>query len=491
MSKFDVCVVGNGVLGLSTARSLLLENPTLRVAVVGPGARLRGASSAAGAMLGCFGEITHKLSTSPLGRKKIDFAYQATGLWPSWIESINAELPAEMHLAPDMGTFIINNNKSGTIEDANFSAILACLEQYQAKWEDVEPSEIPGLDPAADGRPLRAIFVPGEGSLGSGRLLAALTEIHQRSSSVTLYDDEVAKLELDESKVHGVVLASDGTRIEAPVVVLAAGVASQPLLDQHPWLARRIPRVFAGGGNSVVLDTDQDVCPHTVRTPNRAFACGLHQVPRGKQRAYIGATNHITTRPFERANVSDMYFLLECAMEQLHQGYQSARLVSWHAGNRPVPIDGCPLIGKTSVDGLWMLTGTYRDGLHLSPLLTRSLASEILGGAALLEHPFAPERKPLPLYTREEAIEAAVEHYTAVGYEHKMTIPKVGWHTLFERQYRATAEAVYSAIDSPYTLPPEFVPMIDSDRDNQVRFFREYFQEVASAWGEPDEGGAA
>lgn len=492
MSKFDVCVIGNGVLGLSTARALVLENPKLRVAVIGPAPRLRGASGAAGAMLGCFGEVTHKLTTSPFGKVKIDLAFRATGMWPRWIESLNAELPADMHLRPDMGTFIINNNKSGTIEDANYAAIIATLNQYQARWEEVVPADIPGLDPADDGRPLRAIFVPGEGSLDSGRLLAALTEVHQRSSSVTLYDDEVARLELDESRVHGVVLSSDGTRIEAPIVVLAAGIASQPLLDQHPWLARRIPRVFAGGGNSVVIDTDQDVCPHTVRTPNRAFACGLHQVPRGKQRAYLGATNHITLRPFERANASDMHFLLECAMEQLHQGYQSARLVSWQAGNRPVPVDGCPIIGKTSVDGLWLLTGTYRDGLHLSPLLTQSIASEIQGGKPLFDHPFTPERKPLPFYSREEAIEAAVAHYTAVGYEHKMSIPKVGWHALFKRQFRATAEAIYAAIGSELTLPPEFVPMIDSDRENQVRFFREYFQEVGAAWGDAaGRGGAA
>jgi glycine oxidase len=482
MSKYDVCVIGNGVLGLSAARALTLRDPSLRIALVGPSARLRGASPAAGAMLGCFGEITQKLARSPLGRVKIDFAVKSTALWPSWIEAINAELPADLHLQPSMGTFIINNNKSGAIEDANYAAILQVLGEYKAAYETVDPSEIPGINAADDGRSQRGIFVPGEGSLDSGRLLAALAEANRRRGTITMYDDNVAKLELDEKRVHGVVLESDGTRIEAPIVVMTAGIATQPLLDQHPWLARRIPRIFAGGGTSLVIDTDQPVCPHTVRTPNRAFACGLHQVPRGKQRAYIGATNHLTLRPFERANVSDMYFLLECAMEQINQGYQSARLVSWQAGNRPVPVDGCPIIGKSSVDGLWLITGTYRDGLHLSPLLTQSIAEEIQTGTTTLAHPFVPERRPLPLYARDEAIDAAVAHYSAVGYEHKMDVPKVGWHVLFKRMYRATATAVYDAVGSDHVLPPEFIPMIDTDRETNVRFFREYFQEVDRAW---------
>jgi hypothetical protein len=63
-----------------------------------------------------------------------------------------------------------------------------------------------------------------------------------------------------------------------------------------------------------------------------------------------------------------------------------------------------------------------------------------------------------------------------------MDIPKVGWHVLFKRMYRATATQVYDAIGGEHVVPPEFIPMIDSDRDNNVRFFREYFQEVARAW---------
>ena len=44
-SKHDVLVVGAGIIGLATARALLLERPALRVLVVDKGSRARGAAS--------------------------------------------------------------------------------------------------------------------------------------------------------------------------------------------------------------------------------------------------------------------------------------------------------------------------------------------------------------------------------------------------------------------------------------------------------------
>ena len=58
MITADLTIVGNGILGLMTAYELTNRNPSLKVAIVGPADRAGGASQAAGAMLGCFGEIT-------------------------------------------------------------------------------------------------------------------------------------------------------------------------------------------------------------------------------------------------------------------------------------------------------------------------------------------------------------------------------------------------------------------------------------------------
>ncbi len=45
---------------MSTAFSLKLHNSSIRIAVIGPQDRLNGATPAAGAMLGCYGEVERK-----------------------------------------------------------------------------------------------------------------------------------------------------------------------------------------------------------------------------------------------------------------------------------------------------------------------------------------------------------------------------------------------------------------------------------------------
>ena len=70
-----------------------------------------------------------------------------------------------------------------------------------------------------------------------------------------------------------------------------------------------------------------------------------------------------------------------------------ARVVARYAGNRPMSADGAPVAGATSLEGLFVLTGTQRDGLHLSPLLAEAIAATMFGAEPDERlRPFAPER---------------------------------------------------------------------------------------------------
>ncbi|MFB9542697.1 FAD-dependent oxidoreductase [Micromonospora sagamiensis] len=158
----------------------------------------------------------------------------------------------------------------------------------------------------------------------------------------------------------------------------------------------------------MVVETEDGRVPDSVlRTPNRSFACGLHCVPRSDGSLYVGATNIISYEPRKYALLSDLKFLIECAMDQLHTGLDDASLQKLQVGNRPIPADGFPLFGR--LDGtanVWMATGTYRDGLHQSPLLAQQMA-DMLGGREA--HPalrdFVPVRPPLPTGTRDEIVD--------------------------------------------------------------------------------------
>lgn len=482
MTNFDVVVVGNGVLGMATAHALQLRSPQLRVAVVGPRARTGAASAAAGAMMGCYGEVTAQLLRTEAGRAKLAKGLHAARCWPDWLDGINEALPDAERVSIRPGTVVFSNSKSGTIEDENYAAILQALQENNEAYETLDPNRIDGLNPADDCRPSRALYLPNEGSIDAARLLQALTSLIERSPQLTLIDATATGLELGNGRIDGVRLA-DGRRLSAPRVVLAAGVWTQTLLDSLPELARRIPRLFCGGGTSLLLDTGPREQAHVLRTPNRAFACGLHAVPRGGGRLYVGATNTLFAQPMLRTSPADMFFLLECALDQLDQDLCAAQLVGWQAGNRPVAVDTCPLIGPTSVDGLWLLAGTYRDGLFLSPLLAQHIADRVCGGAGLFAETFAPERRPIRLYTPQSARAEALKHYVAMGAEHSIRLPRVGWHQAFPRFYEQMLDGLYDELgEDEYVLAPELLAIVAADRKRMVPFFRDYFAQVRQAW---------
>jgi glycine oxidase len=479
---FDVVIAGNGALGLSTARALAVQDPGLRVAVVGPGDRPGGASVAAGAMLGCFGEVTAPLLRTAAGRARIARGERAATMWPSWLDGVNAELGEDERVVIRKGTAIIANAKSGTIEDENLTAIETALRAANEPYEKVDPAGVPGLRPADDCRPHTVLFLPNEGSVDAGRLLRGLELLVERSPHQSLVDGTVRSLSVSSGRVTGVVL-TDGRRIQAPQVVLASGVGTQAVLDQLPELAGRVPRLLCGGGTSLVLKATKPTYEYVVRTPNRAFACGLHAVPRAGEQVYVGATNVLSTKPIERSSLADMTFLLDCVLDQLNQDLFAAELVRWQAGNRPVPIDTCPLVGATSVDGLWLQTGTYRDGLFLSPLLAQHVAGGLVGKPGLLDDDCLPERRPISLYTAQDARDEAVRHFLAMGAEHGITLPRVGLHRAMPRFYGSLLDRVYDAMeDDEFVLPPEIGAMASGSPDTLVPFFNRYLADVRRAW---------
>jgi len=84
----DVVVVGNGAVGASIAFELRRRG--FAVTRLGQQHRPHAASVAAGAMLGCFGEVTRPLLASEHGRAKLDMDHQARHSWVAWDEELGA-----------------------------------------------------------------------------------------------------------------------------------------------------------------------------------------------------------------------------------------------------------------------------------------------------------------------------------------------------------------------------------------------------------------
>lgn len=453
-NAYDIIVVGNGVLGLSLA--LTLARRKLKVALLGAPQRPWAASTAAGAMLGCFGEVTAPLLKSEFGRAKLDLAVRSTKLWEGWLAALDEDVePGNSKVITAQGTVVILNTIGAPgIDDANFTAMREALALYQEPFEDLDPANLEWLDPVPTSRPLRALFLPNEHAVNTPVLLERLERAFVHRGG-TLISEAAVRLEQGEQQIDGLVLAS-GARIKARNVVLASGARSQALLNTLPAVAAQIPPLCAGMGVSVLLRGPRLPTPRSVmRTTNRAFACGLHMVPRQQGEIYVGATNIIEPEACDTPVVRDLMFLLECATRQLRKDLWEVGAHKVQIGNRPVALDGYPLLGQTGLSGLWMMTGTYRDGLHLSPLLAEEIARRILGEKTDINlDKFKPVRAPIQSMSREEIIETAVMHMLATGYESNWVISNE-WPRFIESGLRTAYVKFAAELDERYTPPPE------------------------------------
>ncbi|MGW8883726.1 NAD(P)/FAD-dependent oxidoreductase [Streptomyces sp. NPDC055749] len=476
-------MVGNGALGLSLALTMIRRGE--RVALIGEPHRPMAASTASGAMLGCFGEVTGTTLGSEHGRAKLDLDVAATRVWDSWLAELAEDAGDEEAgaIRTARGTVVMHNTIGvPEIDDASMLAIRQSLDLYDEPYEDIDVASLDWLDPQPTARPLAALFIPGEHGVNSAALLRSLERAFVRRGG-TLVADRAAEVVAGNGVAHGVLLG-DGSRLNAPVVVLAAGVGSQDLLDGVPGAAAGIPRLISGFGISALLRTDPAVAlPESViRTPNRAFACGLHLVPRGTGQVYVGATNTMRPEPSRLSSVRGIQFLLDCAVRQLRRDLWFSGIEKVQVGNRPVTLDGFPLLGESAVRGLWLMTGTYRDGLHMSPLLAARMATWILEGKSAPElEMFRPVRAPIETMSREETIRYAVVHRLATGHEWDWSIP-VEWpgilEGLFETSYRKHADD----IDDSFTPPPDilaFVPAFPVLGD----MLRQYYADTREAAG--------
>jgi glycine/D-amino acid oxidase-like deaminating enzyme len=470
-SNADIVVVGTGAVGTSIAFELRRRGH--RVTLVGERTRPFAASVVAGAMLGCFGEVTTSTLASPSGRAKLATDYRARTEWPRWDDELSAASGIDESVFAAEGTVVVLNSMgTATVDSANFNAIEATLRQYDEPFESVDPEELDWFSPDELARAMRAIHIPAEHAVDASLVLAKLARAFVAAGGSEV-DASAREVEVRGGRVTGIRLAN-GDLLSCDQVVVAAGAQSLTLLGEIGEIRNRIPPMVSGYGISLLLNVPDGKTPDLVlRTPNRAFACGIHCLPRGNDVLYVGGTNIITEQPQQFPRIRDMRFLLNSAVDQLHTNLQEASILATQVGNRPVTADGFPLIGSAGVDGLWLATGTYRDGLHQSPLLAQHMAAMIESGRCLVEElsPFTPVRSPLPTGSRREVVDSAVDQMMASGYEMRWSvIPE--WPERIEGMLRREYVEAVESLHQDFTPPPEFIPKLtESMRKKLIDYY--------------------
>jgi glycine oxidase len=453
-TRADVVIVGNGVLGLFLADQLS-ERGAGSIVVVGPADRATGGSQAAGAMLGCFGETTSESLRTPESRVRFELGVTAHARWPAVLDKLAPYAPNGQNLQVANETHVVLNSVGSELDTINLTAMVEALDTYGKPWEDIDPRDIPGFNPRTDTRPLRAILLPDEGAVDARGVLAA-AEARVRAAGVRFADQTVRTLLKDGGAITGVELA-DGHVIEAGQVVVAAGARSEELVRTLVPDLDLMP-MFPGLGFAMIAKrTAGEPFRSVVRTPNRGFACGLHVVPSINGREYYGATNRLVDEVIGSTWMGDVRFLAQYSMQQLDEQVACHEVEHWLAGNRPVTLDGFPLIGWLPLTGLYLMTGTYRDGFHCAPVLAEHVANELLGKPGIIDTMFQPTRRPIETRTIQHSIDEYVEHNLAAWFETGAeAAPQMTTRQIAE-YYRVKGTQVYDQIGTNYALGPDIL----------------------------------
>ncbi|MGW0117458.1 glycine oxidase ThiO [Streptomyces sp. NPDC003327] len=384
MRSSDVLVVGGGIIGLVTAWRAAQRG--LRTAVVDPDPG-GGAARVAAGMLAAVTELHYGEETL------LGLNLASARRYPDFVAEL-AEATGH-----DVGY-----RSCGTLAvalDADDRAHLRELHALQSRCglesEWLSGRECRRLEPMLAPGVRGGLRVDGDHQVDPRRLAAALVTACERAG-VVFHRALADRLTVVRDRARGVRLAdgtgggagaAGGVELAADQVVLAAGSLSGRLAGVP---ADVLPPVRPVKGQVLRLRVPAPYAPFLSRTV-RAVVRGSHVylVPRANGELVVGATSEElgwdTT-----VTAGGVYELLRDAHE-LVPGITELPLTETLAGLRPGSPDNAPLLGPSTLPGLQLATGHYRNGVLLTPV-TGDVMAEALATGLLPDEarPFSPRR---------------------------------------------------------------------------------------------------
>jgi glycine oxidase len=354
----DVVIVGAGLIGLAIAFELSERGATVRVFdTAEPG---RAASWAGAGMLAPF---TEEVDDPPF----LDLCASSLAAYPQFVERVREASGLDPKLRLD-GILNAAFDEDGL---ARATTRVCDLQTAGVACNLLDRKQTLALEPSLGGNVLGATLVRCEGSVDNRRLGRALLAACV-ARGVLVAEVEAVSVECDARRVLGV--RSDRGFAAASVVVNACGAwASQ--LDGVPPLCR--PPVEPYKGQMLALAVPNGLVRHTTWVP------GAYLVPRDDGRLLVGAT--VERAGFDtRVTAEGMHELLSAVLAAAPSlgGFSVAE--TW-AGLRPGTPDGRPFLGPTSLDGLHLATGHFRNGILLAPATATMVADSIEGDRSVTE----------------------------------------------------------------------------------------------------------
>jgi glycine oxidase len=225
-----------------------------------------------------------------------------------------------------------------------------------------------------------AMFVRGDHWINNQRLVVAYAQAAAGAGVAMMIGAAVSRILVEDGRARGVV--ADGERYEADAVLLAAGAWTGPLAASFGARLRVEPR----RGQMLALSHVPAFLAHCVHGED------VYLVPRASGELLIGAT--VEKVGFQRAVTAGGVAGLLSAALTLVPGIANLPISRTWYGFRPWAPDGLPILGPwPGVEGLFIATAHYRNGILLAPITARLMTECMTHGRPSIDiKEFLPNR---------------------------------------------------------------------------------------------------
>jgi glycine oxidase ThiO len=352
----DCIIIGGGIVGMMSARELAMQG--LKIRIFDSGALGSQCSWAGGGILSPLYPWRIQEELWPLCR-------WGQGQYPLLAESLSQDTGVDSEWV-QCGMLILD------AED--WDKALAWAGKHKISLQEIGPGQLAAYAPAVGGNFRRALWMPETAQVRNPRLLSAL-KICLRELGVEIVEyTAVRKINLDQHRVLGVETGRGS--FSAPMVVITSGAWSSRLLPAIPIKPVRGQMLcFLAPGDFLRTIVLKDGC---------------YAIPRRDGHILIGST--VEDAGFDNSVTPEVRDQLSVLAEEMLPGIRQFPLVAHWSGLRPAGPTDFPYIGAwPEIEGLFVNTGHYRNGLLLAPGSARLLVDIILKRETLVPvHPYQP-----------------------------------------------------------------------------------------------------
>ncbi|MEM8608174.1 MAG: glycine oxidase ThiO [Myxococcota bacterium] len=347
----DVIIVGGGLMGCSTAYRLAKED--LKVLVLErsvPGAE---ASSAAAGILAPSVESAHDALAFQLGRRS---------------RELHAELSDELD---ELFGIDVGFRRCGVLDLAfdeesikKLEVSAEALSAQGVRCDTWSREDLLQEEPSANPDAVVGLHVADDAQVEPRKLLSAVALGAEREGVVFRTGATVRHVVVDGGRATGVQV--DGEHIEADHVIVAAGSWTTLI----PGIRLQANTIYPVRGQMLTTETRPPVFRRVV------FGAGGYVVTRPDGRVLCGSTEERVG--FERGITFEGMSRIIDTATRIAPSLAHATISDHWSSFRPGTPDGLPLVGETHIEGLFMASGHYRNGILLAPLTAEILAEALV-----------------------------------------------------------------------------------------------------------------